>query len=122
MCPLLGGGVGDCDMDGDGDLCVVFLSILHQLLLLPLLQPASLLLDEEGALSVAKLLEERLGCCYTSWCRLSIIWLTTSLNSSGAVVLQQSRALSALVSTLRISLIEALSWLWLNLYLALMVR
>jgi len=65
--PFEGGGVGEQEVDGDGDnLLVVFLSILRQPLLLPLLWPPSSLLVVAYALSMSELSEERLGCCCTS--------------------------------------------------------
>ena len=60
-----GGGVGEREVDGDGDnLLVVFLSILRRPLLLPLLWPP--LSVVAYALSMSELFEERLGCCCTS--------------------------------------------------------
>jgi hypothetical protein len=85
---LVGGGVGGREVDGDGEFCGVFLSILQRPLLLPLLRSLSLLLVIPYALSVSELSEERLGCCCTSWHRLSIPWLTISVVSPGAVALQ----------------------------------
>ena len=120
--PFECGGVGKREVDGVGDnLCVVFLSIVRQPLLLPLFWPPSLLLVVAYALSVSELSEERLSCRCTSWRRLSNPWVTISAFSPGVVALQQSLASSALVSTFRISLMEAVSWVWSYLYLTLMV-
>jgi hypothetical protein len=121
--PFEGGGVGEREVDGDGDnLRVVFLSILQRPLLLPLLWPPSLLSVVAYALFVSELSEERLGCRCTSLRRLSNPWLTISAFSPGAVALRRSLASSALVNTFRISLMEAVSWVWSYLYFALIVR
>jgi len=100
--PFVSGGVGEREVDGDGNLRIVFLSILRWPLLLPLLQPQSLLLVVAYALSVSKVSKERPGCSCTSLYRLSIPWLTIFTISLGTIALCQSLALSALVSTLRI--------------------
>ena len=63
-----------------------------------------------------------LGCCCTSWRRRSNPWLAISALSPGADALRQSLASLAPVSTFRISLMEAVLWVWLYLYFALMVR
>ena len=73
-------------------------------------------------LSVSVLSEKRLGCRCTSWRRLSNTWMTISAFLPGAVALQQSLALSAPVSIFKISLLEAVSWVWSYLYFALMVQ
>jgi len=119
---FVGGGVGEHEVDGDGDLRIVFLAILQWPLLLHLPWSPSSLSNMAYALSMTELSEERLGCCCTSWLRLSIPWLTIFAFSPGAFALQRSCASLALVSALRISLIETVSWLWLYLYFALMVR
>jgi hypothetical protein len=100
--PFEGGGVGEREVDGDGDnLRIVFLSILWRPLVLPLLWPPSLLSVVAYVLSVSELSEERLGCRCTSLRRLSNPWLTISAFSPGAVALRQSLASSDLVSTFR---------------------
>ena len=101
---------------------IVFLSILQRPLLLPLLWLLSLLSVVACALSVSELSKERLGCCCTSWRRRSNPWLTISAFSPGAGALRRSLASLAPVSTFRISLMEAVSWVWSNLYFTLMVR
>jgi hypothetical protein len=66
LCLFVGGGVGEREVDGYGDLRIVFLAILQWPLLLYLPRSPSSLSDIHAELS-----EERLGCRCTSWLRLS---------------------------------------------------
>ena len=128
LCLIEGGRVGEQEVDGDSNgLRVVFLSINRRLLLLPRLllyfnMSTFSLSVVVYVLSVSELSEERFGCCCTSWRRLSNPWVTISALSPGAVALQRSLASSAPVSIFKISLMEAVSWVWSYLYFALMVQ
>ena len=73
------------------------------------------------ALRVGTVRGETQLCRCTSWRRLSNPWLTISTFSPGAGALRRSLASSAPVCTFRISLMEAVLWVWLYMYFSLMV-